>query len=321
MSSKAIHRVIRFILLILLMLMVGVGVLLVMLPQMQPAKEMHIDATPAKLARGDYLFNNVLGCPDCHSERDWSRVGAPPIAPIGAGRECLQEGARPMGLGGDSGFPGRICFRNITADKATGVGGWSDGELMRAIREGIGRHDNTLFPIMPYFIYNSLSDSDTQAVIAYLRTLPPVERALPDTIINFPVSLFIKFLPQPVRGTISQPDGSDSIKYGEYLARVARCEFCHSPRNKRSRLPVAGSEFSGGVQFQGRQGVFASSNLTPHEAGLGDMSQAEFIALFRNREGPATGNVDIMPWTYFGGMTDADLGAIYAFLQSLPPKN
>lgn len=303
------------------MLAIGVGVLLIMLPQMRPAQEIHIESTPELLARGDYLFNNVLGCPVCHSERDWSRVGAPPVPPIGAGRECLQEGARPMGLGGNSGFPGQICFRNITSDPKTGVGDWSDGELMRAIREGIGRNDAALFPIMPYFIYTALADYDARAVIAYLRTLPPVERELPDTNISFPTSLFIRFLPRPLSGEIPLPDDSSSIQYGQYLARVARCEFCHSPRNNRNRLPEKGWEFTGGVEFLGQNGTFMSTNLTRHEKGLGDMSREEFIALFRNREGPATGNVDIMPWTYFGGMTDKDLGAIFDYLHSLPAKD
>jgi hypothetical protein len=320
MNSKAVNRAVRFILLLLLLLVISVMVLFIMLPQMQPAKNVRINVTPDVLARGDYLFNNVLGCPVCHSERDWSRVGAPPMPPIGAGRECFEEGAHPVGLGGSSGFPGRICFRNITPDAATGIGAWTDGEIMRAVREGIGRDDNALFPIMPYFIYNELSDSDTKAVVAYLRTLTSVERPLPATKINFPVNLFIRFLPQPVREEIPQPVESDTVEYGEYLTRLARCEFCHSPRNNRTRMPTKGREFTGGVEFQGRQGTFLSTNLTRHDSGLANMSRAEFISLFRGREGPVSGDVDIMPWTYFGGMTDQDLGAIYDYLQSLPSR-
>ncbi|MGI9291312.1 MAG: hypothetical protein ACR2QG_08550 [Gammaproteobacteria bacterium] len=318
MVSKAVKRAGGFVVSLLVMLALGIVVLFIMLPQQRPAPEVNIDFSQERLARGEYLFNNVLGCPVCHSERDWSKAGAPPMPPIGGGRECLEQGARPTGLGGNSGFPGRICFRNISSDPEAGVGAWSDGELWRAIREGIGRHDQALFPIMPYFIYNSLSNNDTKAVITYLRTLAPVNRALPETEITFPTSLFIRFLPRPVYEEVPDPDQLNTVRYGAYLARVARCEFCHSPRNNRNRLPEEGLEFSGGVEFQGNNGLFMSTNLTPHETGLGDMSRTEFIALFRNREGAMEGNVDIMPWSYFSGMTDDDLGAIYDFLQSLP---
>jgi hypothetical protein len=192
--------------------------------------------------------------------------------------------------------------------------------VMRAIREGIDRDDNAMFPIMPYFIYASLSDDDTEAVIAYVRTLQPVNRPLPETNINFPANLGISLIPKPVRNEVRQPDSSDNIQYGKYLTKVARCRFCHTLRNPRNRLPDIAHEFSGGVEFQGREGFFYSTNLTSHETGLGNISRDKFIQLFRRESGKATGEIDIMPWTYFSGMTDADLGAIYEYLLSLPPK-
>jgi hypothetical protein len=310
----------RIIVLLILMIGISISVLFLMLPQMMPAENIRIDATPERLARGDYLFNNVLGCPVCHSERDWSRVGAPPIEPIGGGRPCGQSDQSPLGLAEGGGLPGTICFRNISSDPVTGIGAWSDGEIIRAIREGIDRDGNAMFPIMPYIIYASLSDSDVEAVTAYVRTLPPVDRPLPDTDIDFPVNLAIRLLPQPVRKNVRRPDSSDHIKYGGYLAKVARCRFCHTLRHPRNRLPDPMYEFSGGVKFQGREGFFYSTNLTPDESGLGDMSRAEFIELFRRPPGLDTGEIDIMPWTYLSGMTDADLSAIYDYLLSLPAK-
>jgi cytochrome c2 len=320
MSNFSIKYFLRIILLIAAMLAISVAVLSIMLPQIAEPRNLRIAATADVMDRGEYLFNSVLGCPVCHSERDWSSIGAPPMPPIGAGRPCGESDQSPLGLAEAGGFPGTICFRNITSDKETGIGEWTDGEVMRALREGIDRDGNAMFPIMPYFIYAALSDDDTKAVIAHVRTLPPVNRPLPETNINFPTNLAISLIPKPVRHEVRQPDQTDNIKYGKYLAKVARCRFCHTLRNPRNRLPDQQYEFSGGVEFQGREGYFYSTNLTSHETGLGDVSRAEFIKLFRREPGKATSEIDIMPWTYFDGMTDDDLGAIYEYLQSLPPK-
>jgi hypothetical protein len=320
MSDSVTKRILRIFALIVVMLLISVAVLTIMLPQMAEPKHLQITATADVLERGDYLFNAVLGCPVCHSERDWSSVGAPPMPPIGGGRPCGESDQSPLGLAEGGGFPGTICFRNITSDKASGIGAWSNGEVMRAIREGIDRDNNAMFPIMPYFIYSSLSDDDTKAVIAYVRTLPPVDRPLPETDINFPANLAISLIPKPVRSAVRQPNQSNTIEYGKYLAKVGRCRFCHTVRNPRNRLPDLQHEISGGVEFQGREGYFYSTNLTPHESGLAGVTREEFIRMFRRKPGDATGEIDIMPWIYFSGMTDADLGAIYEYLQSLSAK-
>jgi len=321
MSNVAIWRGLKIIGLLVLMIAISIAVLAVMLPQMAEPKNIQIEASADVLERGDYLFNAVLGCPVCHSERDWDSVGAPPIHPFGGGRPCTYSDQSPFGLAEGGGFPGTICFRNISSDEVTGIGEWTDGEVLRAIREGINRDDKALFPIMPYFIFSSLSDVDAEAVVAYVRTLPPVDRPLPETDIDFPINLVIRLLPQPLRAEVRHPERADNIGYGRYLAKVARCRFCHTLRNPRNRLPDKEREFSGGVEFQGREGFFYSTNLTPHDSGLGATSREEFIQLFRREPGKATGEIDIMPWTYFSGMTDDDLGAIYDYLQSLPPKS
>jgi hypothetical protein len=217
-------------------------------------------------------------------------------------------------------FPGTICFSNITPDRETGIGAWTDGEIMRAIREGIDHEGKALFPTMPYAIFAHISDQDLEALVAYLRTLEPVRRPLPDSSIDFPISMIISFVPRPINGEVPHPEQTDSVAYGEYLAEVARCKFCHSPRSPRNRLAYVGRDYSGGVEFSGFEGKFYSTNLTPYESGLGTVSRDEFIELFRSKSGEQKGEVDIMPWTYFAKMTDADLGTIYDFLQSLPPK-
>lgn len=296
------------------------GLFLIGLPRAAAPPQLEISATPEIVARGDYLFNNVLGCQVCHSERNYELFGAPAVPPFGAGRACAGRGEHPPGLADAGGMPGTLCMRNITSDKRTGVGDWTDGEILRMMREGIHRTGRGMFPMMPYFIYRNLSDMDAQSVVAYLRTLPPVENELPETEIDFPLSLFVKLVPEPLDGPVKHPDENDPVAYGEYLAKVARCEFCHTPRDRRTRQPLAEKEYTGGVVFQGRDGFLYSTNLTSHPDGLGKVSLAEFIALFKRPPVPVEGEVNIMPWTYYGGMTDADLGAIYTFLQTVPAQ-
>ena len=77
------------------------------------------------------------------------------------------------------GFPGTLVASNITPDPDTGLGKWTDGEIIRAIREGVDRDGNALFPIMPYSHFRNMSEEDAQAIVAYLRSLPPLGPAAP----------------------------------------------------------------------------------------------------------------------------------------------
>lgn len=295
------------------------------LPRQRPAPQVEVPRDAALVERGRYLVVNVLQCVDCHSERDWTRYGGPPLPPLGAGRECLTRGTQTTGINvGEESFPGTLCIRNITPDVDTGIGGWTDGEIMRAVREGVDREGRGLFPIMPYFIYRDLSDGDMMAVVAYLRTLPPVRAPRrPARQVDFPLNLLIQLWPRPLEGPVTAPDPADVVARGAYLARVARCEFCHTPRNPNSLEGIEGRAFAGGMPFfLGPDGVRYSMNLTPHDSGLGPWSRDDFIARFRDHSAPY--EVDpsentVMNWGAFSGMSEADLGALYDFFRTLPP--
>src|SRR5947207_4713938 len=135
------------------------------------------DATPARLARGKYLVDGVTGCFDCHTDPDWSKPGAPPLA----GREGSGH------IWADQDLPWLVA-PNITPDKETGAGNWSDDMLARAIREGIGHDGRTLFPVMPYPHYRQMSEEDLASVIVYVRSVPPVRSQLPTTQMPFPLN-------------------------------------------------------------------------------------------------------------------------------------
>ncbi|MEZ5565827.1 MAG: cytochrome C [Gammaproteobacteria bacterium] len=296
-----------------------------LLPRQRPALPVHVDLTQERIERGRYLVINVLQCVDCHSERDWSLYGGPPQQPIGAGRACLTRDTEVAGVNvGQEHFPGTLCIRNITPDDETGIGLWTDGEIIRAVREGVDRHGKGLFPIMPYFVYAKVADTDMEAVVAYLRTMKPVRSARrPAREVDFPLNLLIQLWPQPLPGPVLAPDPSDRIAYGRYLATIARCEFCHTPRPLNSKDGFPGREFAGGMPFHlTNERVMYSMNLTPDPSGLGTWTREQFIQRFRDRAVPYPVTLKentLMNWSAFAGMTDEDLGALYDFFQTLPP--
>lgn len=281
----------------------------------RPASDEKVEPTSTRVQRGEYLANSALGCIACHSLPDRTLFSAPPKAGTtpGAGGQCWD---------GSLGFPGRLCAPNLTADDETGLGLYTDGELMRAIREGVDRHGRGLFPLMPYRDYASLSDEDTRALVAYLRTLPAVKNAVPAKELDFPVGLFIRLAPRPLEGPVAEPDRSNVVEYGRYVGRV--CVRCHSPVDGRGRI-VAGQELSGGQEFKTRSGGVVSSvfspNLTPHPTGLGGWTEEVFVARFRAVKEPASVDPSkntVMPWFAFSGMSDEDLHALWAWLRTAP---
>jgi mono/diheme cytochrome c family protein len=292
-------------------------------PRQRPAQDVHIDSTPQLIERGRYLAINVLQCVDCHSVRDWSLYGGPPVEPIGAGRPCMDENTPTAGVNvGQDYFPGVLCIRNITPDPETGIGEWSAGEIIRAVREGVARDGQGLFPIMPYFIYRHVADEDMKAVVAFLRTLPSVRSQAPEREIAFPLNMLVHLWPEPLTEPVSRPDPNDALARGEYLARIARCEFCHSPRDPNSMEARPGRHYAGGMPFFLNGKVLWSMNLTPHESGLGPWTREAFIARFKQFETPTP--VDpaantLMNWNAFAGMTEEDLGILYDYFRTLPP--
>lgn len=219
-------------------------------PATAPPLDVKVAITPARLARGKYLYN-LADCDGCHSQRDFSRFNGPVV-----------ESGRGMGnvFPPELGLPGVVAPRNITPDKRTGIGNWTDGEKIRAIREGISRDGTALFPMMGYERYRHMSDEDVYSLVAYLNTLTPVRNAIPRSKIAFPVSLLMKGAPQPA-GHVAEPDRSNKVKYGEYLVTLAGCMGCHTP--SKQGKPLKGLTLAGGEVFRLSGMVVVSANITP----------------------------------------------------------
>ena len=195
-------------------------------PRARPLTAQRITPTAERLARGTYLVKHVTPCMECHSPHRWTEHDAP-IEPnmVGAGQEIAMKG-----------LPGRIVAPNLSPDPETGAGTWTDDQLVRAIREGIGHDGRALFPMMPYEQFRSLSDEDVASIVVYLRSLPPVRRQQPATEIVFPVKYLIRSVPQPLAAAVPAPDLSTPVKRGAYLVKVGACRDCHTPQDDHGQI-------------------------------------------------------------------------------------
>ena len=225
----------------------------------------------------------------------------------------------------EMGLPGLVAARNITTDRETGIGAWTDGEKVRAIREGISRDGRPLFPMMPYTSLRKLSDEDVYSLVAYLDTLPPVKNRVPETQVDFPVSWLMRTEPAPA-GRVPPPDRSNQLAYGEYLVNAAGCLECHTKESKGQ--PVPGMWFAGGREFRFPFGRVLSANITPdRETGIGKWKPADFLdRVYEYRDyaehgSPAVGpqGFTLMPWLNFSRLEPADLQAIFAYLRTRKP--
>jgi len=275
-------------------------------PRARALTDRRFETTPARLERGKYLVTAVNGCLGCHSDPDPGRPGLPPVeGRLGAGT-IWKNTTTPW-----------VVAPNITPDKETGAGNWSDDMLARAIREGIGHDGRALFPIMPYPDYRVMSDEDLASVIVYIRALPPVRNVLPPIQIPFPTRFLIRNAPQPLDEVVRPPDQSTPVARGAYLVKLGACADCHTPQENAA--PIPGLGFAGGLVLKGPTGMVASANLTPDASGISYYDEDLFVHSLREGKVGARVLNPIMPWWFYGKMTDDDLKSTFAYLRSLKP--
>ena len=179
-------------------------------PRRRALTDRHFESTPERLVRGRYLVQGLLGCEMCHSPKQWSTHGAPNVPGMELAGQVL-----PM-----PGLPGIVVAPNLTTDRETGAGSWSDDQIARSIREGIGHDDRTIFPMMPYSEYRNLSDDDLAAVVVYIRSVPPVHNPLPKTQVKFPVNYLVRGAPEPVTEPVHAVNLNDVMGRGRYMATL-----------------------------------------------------------------------------------------------------
>jgi len=293
----------------------GLGYLFYAFPNVPPAGAFKIEPTPERLARGKYLNDHVAGCTTCHTQRDFTKYSGP------VKTELLGAGGEPFNLGP----AGMLYSTNITP---AAIGSWSDGELLRAVTAGVSQDGTPLFPLMPYPHYGAMSEEDVHAVLAYIRSLAPVQSPapIPDRRLSFPLNLIVRTIPAAASHQ-PRPSTDDKLAYGRYMTRSALCADCHTPiDNRGQQLP--GMDFAGGQEFVETGYRVRAANITPEaDTGIGSWTEQQFIDKFKGFEKPSGAVLSeperrqntVMPITAYAGMAREDLSAIYAFLRSQKP--
>lgn len=250
------------------------------------------------LERGTYLMRGIVACGNCHTPQ--GPDGPLPGMELAGGLMMEDEAFTAYGA-------------NLTPDVETGLGGWSDAEIIAAIREGRRPDGSIIGPPMPISLYRNLSDRDVRAIVAYLRALAPVKNEVPKSVYRIPLP---PSYGPPVESVAEVPR-EDTLAYGAYLAGpLGHCIECHSPMGPKGP-DWQGQLGAGGLAFYGPWGVSHSSNITP--AGLGAWSDAEIkTAITQGLRPDGSRLMPPMPVSYYANIAAADLDALVAYLRSLP---
>jgi mono/diheme cytochrome c family protein len=252
--------------------------------------------------RGRYLVESIAGCGNCHTPK--GKRGQPVLAKKLAGGFTFKE------------KPFDAVAANITPDKETGIGSWTNAQIIRAIREGIRPDGSLIGPPMPFELYRKISDTDVRAIVAYLRTVKPVRNKVKKSVYRMPLP---KSWGPPV-GKVADVDRSNKVAYGAYLAGpMGHCTECHTPMKKGRR--VWSMTGVGGQAFRGPWGVAVARNITPHpDDGIGKWTAAQIRRAIQ--KGVSADGSPLKPPMAFGWYAKikrGDMDAIVAYLQSLKP--
>lgn len=286
------------------------------LPDAGPMVEVEISHTDSALiARGEYLTMHVTGCVDCHTPRHLEYFGIP------SKQDSL--GAGGFAFTREMGAPGNFYSKNITP---AGIGKWTDAQLFHTTTTGVNLEGEPLFPIMPYPNFAKADPEDLKAIIAYIRTLKPIENSVAESEPDFPLNLIMRTIPKPAEFT-TRPHPSNTVEYGKYLVTIGNCNDCHTPIDEQGQ-PLPGMYLAGGRAFTFPFGTVNSANITPDKAtGIGTWTRETFISMFKQYDNPEAHSIPweqkgfqtVMPWLEYSGMTDEDLGAVYDYLRTLQP--
>ena len=312
------RKILKVLLILVGIVVIGVSGLLAYakfaLPNVPLQTNFKTDVTPERIARGQYLANHVCVCMDCHSTRDFSSWSGPLVpGTLGKGGEEFNH---------DLGFPGTFHAKNITPHN---LKNWSDAEIYRAVTSGISKNGEPIFNVMPWQSYGRLDTEDIKDIIAYVRSLKPVENSPAAAEYDFPVNFIIRTVPQAATPG-KRPAKTDVVNYGKYMFTAAACGDCHT---KSEKGKVVGEYLAGGFEFKFPDGsVLRSPNITPDKiTGIGAWTEEAFVGRFRSHTAAGykphkiePGQMQtIMPWTMYGGMDTTDLRAMYAYLKTVKP--
>ena len=249
--------------------------------------------------RGSYLVNTVLTCGNCHTPR----------GPGGVFDMSKQLSGGPQNFD-EATF--KVRPANITPDPDTGIGKWSDAEIKRAMLTGVRPNGTQLAPIMPYGFYRVFTPADIDAVVAYLKSVPPVRNAVEPPVYKAAMHVFT---PSGADRPLGDAEMANPVKRGFYLVTIAHC--------KKDDMHDAAQLGRGGQSFTGPWGVTVSRNITSHPtAGLGKWSDAEILsAITQGTHNDGSKLKPPMAFHLYANMSSQDLSAVVAYLRTVPPKD
>lgn len=276
-----------------------------------------------ELEHGKYIAA-IAGCIDCHTpfKEEFQDPAAMTLDQLklfsfnlGATQDLENKflaGGRPFDLGP----AGILLTRNLTPDEESGLGSWSDEQIKLAIKTGINNEGKLLFPVMPYHVYNTMADSDLDALIAYLRSIQAVSNSIPKSIIStegFPV-------PSYEAGIIA-PDPSDKAARGAYLVNsVMACTDCHTPVDPETGAPQSDKYLAGRQPYEGPWGIVYGGNITPdNETGIGTWTEEEITRAITSGVSNDGRRLIFMPWFNYVTLKAEDAEAIAYYLTNVLP--
>jgi mono/diheme cytochrome c family protein len=254
--------------------------------------------------RGDYLVNGILTCGNCHT----------PKGPTGAD---IMDKAFSGGLSWDE-PPFKATAPNITPDKETGIGSWSDADIKKLLRTGVRPNGVHIAMVMPTGFYHIMTERDLDAVVAYLRTLKPIKNTVEAPVYRMPQ---VENVFPGGEKAFTEAMMADKVKKGFYLVTIAHCMECHTPM-VRGQHPWDRMG-AGGFEFPGPWGVSVSRNITQSKTkGIGGWTDAEIkraITTGVSRDGSHL--KPPMGFHYYASVSADDLDAVLAYLRTVPAKD
>ena len=262
------------------------------------------DSKAALIKRGNYLVNTVLTCGNCHT----------PKGPKGAD---IMAKAFSGGLRFDE-PPFDVTAANITPDKETGIGKWSDADIKKLLRTGIRPDGVHIAAVMPTGFYDIMTERDLNSIVAYLRTLKPIKNKVPDPIYKFPAPRTeVPGGDKPYTEAMLK----DKLKKGFYLVTIAHCLECHTPLGPKGVRLMETRLGAGGFELKGPWGVTVSKNITSSkDKGIGAWTDTQIkraITTGVDKDGKHLRPP--MGFSYYAKMTPGDLDVIVAYIRTLPP--
>lgn len=252
---------------------------------------------------GGYLVNSIMTCQNCHT----------PIGPNGPDFSKALSG----GLSWDQ-PPFKVTAANITQDKETGIGNWTDAQIKHLLRTGIRPNGVQVAAVMPYGFYKIMTDRDMDAVVAYLRTVKPIKNTVPTPVYRIPAK---SQTPPGADKPYTEAMLRDPVKHGFYLATIGHCFECHTPMGPK------GHDWAnygiGGFKFRGPWGESVSSNITSSKTkGIGAWTDAQIKKVITTGIDKDGNHLKPpMGFPYYARMTNADLNDVIAYLRTVPAKD